>query len=178
MRATLSPRAGAGFTLIEILVVLVIIAVLTTIAVLSVGVLGGDRGLDSEGERFADVVAAALEQAGLEGRDFGIHFAPGGYEVLTYVTRRQRWESLSDDRLYAPHRLPSGVGVHLEIEGKQIEFTEDKPGAERVPQVLLFASGDASPYRLAFGRDGSNLTWRATGNADGTLTVSVAGAPP
>jgi general secretion pathway protein H len=178
MRASARPRAAAGFTLVEILVVLVIIAVLTTIAVLSIGVLGGDRGLDGEGERYADVAAAALEQAGLEGRDFGIHFGPGGYEVLTYVTRRQRWESVSDDRLYAPHRLPAGIAAHLEIEGKSIEFTEDKPGVERVPQVLLFASGDASPYRLAFGREGSELSWRVVGNADGTLTVTAAGASP
>ncbi len=45
-------RREAGFTLIEILVVVVIIAVMTTVAVLSVGVLGKDRGLDDEGDRF------------------------------------------------------------------------------------------------------------------------------
>ena len=174
MRAT----RRAGFTLIEILVVLVIIAVLTTVAILSIGVLGEDRGLDAEGERFSDVAAAATEQAQLEGRDFGIRFGETRYEILTYVTRRQRWESVIDDRLYAPHELPPGVAVRLELEGKLVQFVADKPGDVRVPQVILYSSGDVSPYRLSFGREGSELAWSVAGQADGTLVVTHPGAQP
>jgi general secretion pathway protein H len=165
----------AGFTLIEILVVLVIMAVLTTIAVLSIGVLGKDRGLEAEGERYTDVVAAALEQAQLEGRDFGIYFSTTRYEVLTYVMRRQRWESVEDDRLYAVHELPAGVTARLEIEGKPIQFAEDKPGQLHQPQVLLYSSGDASPYALAFSREGGDTNWSVVADADGTLTVTRPG---
>lgn len=178
MCAPAPPRRRAGFTLIEILVVLVIIAVLTSIAVLSVGVLGKDRGLETEGERYTDVYTAALEQAQLEGRDFGIRFAATRYEVLTYVARRDRWESVPDDRLYAAHELPPGVTARLEIEGKLIQFVEDKPGAVRVPQVLLYSSGDVSPYRLALGREGSEETWTVDGDADGTLKITKPGTPP
>ncbi len=178
MRAPVLTRRRAGFTLIEILVVLVIIAVLTSIAVLSVGVLGKDRGLETEGERYTDVVAAAEEQAQLEGRDFGIRFAASRYEVLTYVARRDRWESVADDRLYAVHELPAGVSARLEIEGRPIQFSEDKPGQVRVPQVLLYSSGDVSPYRLSFGRDGSAESWAVDGDADGTLKVTLPGATP
>jgi general secretion pathway protein H len=178
MRATAAARGGAGFTLLEILVVLVIIAVLTTVAVLSIGVLGQDRGLDTEGERYTDVAAAATEQAQLEGRDFGIYFAATHYEVLTYVARRQRWESVVDDRLYTTHELPAGVSTRLEIEGKVIQFEEEKPGAVHVPQVMLYSSGDASPYRLRFEREGSEVGWSVTGNADGTLAVTRPGNTP
>jgi general secretion pathway protein H len=172
------PSRRAGFTLIEILVVIVIIAVVTSIAVLSVGVLGKDRGLETEGDRYTDVAAAAMEQAQLEGRDFGIRFAASRYEVLTYVTRRQRWESVPDDRLYAVHELPTGVLAQLEIEGKPIVFAEDKPGEVRLPQVLLYSSGDVSPYRLSLGREGSEDTWSVDGDADGTLKVTRPGATP
>ena len=164
-----------GFTLVEILVVVVIMAVLTTVAVLSIGLLGGDRGLEAEGDRFADVVAAASEQSGLEGRDYGLWIGPDRYEVLAYVARRQRWETLPEDRLYEAHELPAGVVLHLEIEGKIVLLGRDKPDAPRVPQILLYASGDSSGYRLEFVRDGTDATLRVEGHADGTLSVTPPG---
>jgi len=164
-----------GFTLIEILVVLVIIAVLTTLAVMSVSVLGRDRELDTEGDRFTDVAAAGTEQSQLEGREFGIWFAANRYQVLAWVPQHRRWEDLPDDRLYEQHDLPPGVTVHLEIEGKQILFIE-KPNEPRVPQVMLYSSGDVSPYRLTLNREGSEQPWTVEAKPDGTLVVTRPGA--
>ena len=169
---------GRGFTLLEILVVVVIIAVVTVIAVLSVGVLGTDHGLETEGDRYTDTVAAATEQAGLEGRDFGIWFDPGRYEVLAYSRRRDRWEPLPDDRLYAAHELPAGVTMSLEIEGKTLLLGAEQANATRAPQVLLYAGGEASPYRLTLARDGTDSHFGVAGQADGTLVVTRPGASP
>jgi general secretion pathway protein H len=171
-------RRDAGFTLIEILVVVVIMAVMTTVAVLSLGVLGKDRGLDDEGDRFTDVVAAATEQAGLEGRDYGIWFGPDRYEVMAYVVRRQRWETVAEDRLYEVHELPGGLVPHLEIEGRPIMLLPEKPDTQQVPQVLIYAGGDSSSYRLQLTRDGTEATFVVESHADGTLSVTRPGATP
>ena len=170
-------RPARGFTLLEILVVVVIIAVLTTLAVMSVSVLGKDRELDSEGDRYTDVAAAALEQAQLEAREFGLRFTATGYQVLAYVPIHQRWEELPDDRLYARHELPAGVTARLEIEGKPVLFNA-KPTEQPVPQILLYSSGDASPYKLTLVREGSDTPWKVDGQADGTLVVTRPGATP
>jgi general secretion pathway protein H len=167
-----------GFTLLEVLVVVVIIAVMTTIAMLSIGVLGTDRELDAEGDRFSDVVAAATEQSQLEGRDFGIWFGPARYQVLTYVQRTQLWDSVADDRLYESHELPAGLQVAVELEGRPVPLGAEQPGTPRVPQVLLYSSGDASPYRLVLTRDGSESRWLVDGQPDGTLVVTRPGAAP
>lgn len=164
------PRARA-FTLLEILVVIVIIGVMTTLGVLSMGTLGQDRELDSEVDRYTDVVAAATEQAVLEGRDFGVHFTPEGYEVYTYSAERQRWETLADDRLYAAHEFPAGLSVALEIEGRQLQLGRERPDAPKTPQVLLFASGDVTPYVLTLAREDADRRVRITGAPDGTLEV-------
>jgi general secretion pathway protein H len=171
-------RAAAGFTLIEVLVVVVIIAVMTTVAMLSVGVLGKDRGLDDEGDRFTDVVAAATEQAGLEGRDYGIWFGPDRYQVMAYVARRQRWETVPDDRLYDAHELPAGMAPQLEIEGRPVMLVPERPDTPTVPQVLIYAGGDASGYRLQLTREGSEVRYTVEGRADGTLVVTRPGATP
>lgn len=176
-RATARAARARGFTLLEILVVLVIVAVMATIAVLAVGTLGQDREIEGEIDRYTDVAAAALEQAQLEGRDFGIWVGPASYEVLVYEPVKQAWESLADDRLLGAHELPAGLAFTLEIEGKALQLGVEKPDAPRVPQVLLYASGDASPYRLAMARDTSPPT-RIDGAADGTLQITKPESAP
>ena len=164
-----------GFTLLEILIVLVIIAVMTTVAVLSIGVLGGDRGLEDEGDRYTDVVAAASQQAELEGRDYGIWVGPGRYRVYAFSVPKQLWETLPEDRLYEEHELPSGITLELEIEGRPVALGLEKPNVPRVPQVFLFASGDSAPYRLSLTRDAGDAKWLVDGQADGTLVVTHPG---
>lgn len=179
-----SVRVGAeqararGFTLLEILVVLVIITVLTTLAVFSIGVLGVDRGLETEGERYTDVVAAATEAAQLEGRDYGIWFGPGVYQVMVHAEREQLWNTAEDDRLYQAHDLPPGVTERLQIEGRLVPAGSTATDKPRVPQVMLFASGDTSPYHLEFSRDGTPSVWQVDGQADGTLVVKLPQKPP
>ncbi len=49
-------RASRGFTLIELMVVMVIISVLIGLAVLSTGFASTSRELDSEAERLAGLI--------------------------------------------------------------------------------------------------------------------------
>jgi general secretion pathway protein H len=170
MRPASAGRDG-GFTLLEILVVVVIIAVMTTIGVLSMGTLGTDREIDAELERYADALEAAHEQAQLEGRDYGVRFLPGSYEILAYAPDRQRWESVAEDRLYERHEFPDGLQLRLEIEGKVLQLGADPPTAPAVPQVVLFASGDVSPYRVLLQREGVDRTVTVEGRPDGTLEI-------
>ena len=50
------PSSSRGFTLIEILVVVIIVATVVSIALLSVSVGGDDAELDREGRRLASLI--------------------------------------------------------------------------------------------------------------------------
>ena len=65
---------AAGFTLLELLVVVFIIGIMATMFTLSVGVAGGtDRELRRETERLQTLLALALEDASFQSRELGLH---------------------------------------------------------------------------------------------------------
>lgn len=174
-------RSGArvrGFTLIEILVVLVIIVVMSAAALYRITIAGVDRGLELEGDRLGDVINAATQQSGLEGRDLGLRLLPDRYDVLAYSALRNEWQPVTDDRLFESHSIPDGVHMTLELEGKPTVLKPPADGEPIQPQVIVSAAGDTSTYRLILSRDGSDLTFTIEGLADGTLKTLRPGQTP
>jgi len=160
-----------GFTLIEILVVVVIIALMAAVMTVAVGALGGDSEIGQEADRIADVLAVTLEQAELEGRDYGLRVEPDGYEVMVFDGRRG-WTPAGGDRWFERHGLPAGLSVSLEAEGRRILLRKSETPEARLPQVIAFSSGDVTPYRITLTRSSSGATQTVEGTFDGTIEVS------
>jgi general secretion pathway protein H len=158
-------------TLIEILVVVVIIGIIVAAVTVAVGALGSDREIEEEAQRIADVVAVTLEQAELEGRDYGLRIEPARYEVMLFDGRRQGWRGVEDDRWLAGHDLPPGLSMELEIEGRRALLKPVEMAEEPVPQVLVGASGDVVPYRLSLLRSASGARITLVGGPDGAIEL-------
>ena len=170
------PRAPSvsGFTLLEVLVVLVIIGIITAMAVVSTSVLGGDRQLDEEAQRLQAVLAQAREESMLDGRDVGLRVDRQGYDFLRFNGRVGAWELIAGDALLRERELPGGVNASLRLESRDVELapraspTEDLPPQ---PQVVVMASGDVIPFELLLRRDGSDEVRRIAGTVDGVFEV-------
>ena len=167
----MSGARQCGFTLIEVLVVVVIIALMAAVMTVAVGALGGDREIEEETDRIADVVAVTLEQAELEGRDYGLRIEPDGYEVMVFDGRRG-WTPAGGDRWFEWHALPPGLSVSLESEGRRILLRKADTPEYRLPQVVTFSSGDVTPYRITLTRSTSGVSNAVEGAFDGTIEVS------
>jgi general secretion pathway protein H len=165
-----APRSR-GFTLIEILVVVVIIGVMVMAVTVAVGALGGDREIEDEAQRIADVVAVTLDQAELEGRDYGLRIEPARYEVMVFDGRQQRWRSVGDDRWFEAHDLPPGLAVVLEVEGRRVLLKPAETLEEPQPQIFVAASGEVVPYRLSLERSATGARLTLLGSADGAIEL-------
>ena len=115
-----------GFTLVEILVVVTIIAVVTAGIVLSVSVTGRDRDLERESDRLLALFKYVREQAELQTREYGIMFQDDGYEFLTYDTRRDTWRSVFEDDALRARRLPDGLGFRLSVDARPVVLNRPK----------------------------------------------------
>jgi len=172
-----------GFTLVEILVVVVIIAIIISLAVLSIGVTGRDSQLDEESRRIEGLVGLLHERALLEGRDFGLRIEPAAYEFVVYEPRRDRWLALDRDSEFRHRDLPKGLSFQLQLDSqvvvlKPIDRNLASDAPPPAPQVAIAASGEGTPFRLTLSRDGTQAKASVDGDALGKITrISTDQAP-
>jgi general secretion pathway protein H len=160
-----------GFTLVEILVVMLIITVVISLTVLSVTSTGRDSQLDDESRRIEGLVGMLHERALLEGRDFGLRIEPAAYEFVVYDTRRDRWLMLDQEREFRHRDLPKGISFQLQLDSQTVVI---KPidrnlssGAPPNPQIAIAASGEGTPFRLILQRDATQAKAAVDGDALG-----------
>ena len=147
-------RAGAGFTLIEILAVVAIIGIMSAVMFLSLSSRGRDPDLQREGDRLFALVNYAREQAELQTREYGVMFSDDGYEFLTYDNRRGQWRGLFEDDALAARRLPYGLTVALSIEARPVSFARAQNSKDKTPQVMIYSNGDLTTFAATLQRDG------------------------
>jgi general secretion pathway protein H len=165
---------AAGFTLLELLVVVVIIGIVTSMAVISVRVLGGDHEMDQEAARLRAVIIQAREDAMLQGQDVGLRVDARGYDFLRYDTRNERWLIVSDDPLLRERLLPDGLFAALTMETRDVKLPvrAAPTGTDQyTPQIVVQASGDLVPFEVILTRDGTEESRRITGSIDGAVSV-------
>ena len=168
--------AARGFTLVEILVVLVIIAIVISFAVLNIGVTGRDGALDEESRRIEGLMGLLQERAVLEGRDFGLLVEPAAYQFVVYRARRQRWENFDEEREFRRRELPAGLAFELQLDSRKVIIKPRDPkvksdAATVGPQIIIAASGEGTPFKLVLQRTGTPN--RAILNADATGKLTV-----
>lgn len=156
----------SGFSLIEILVVIIIIGIVSSVALLSLGVLGDDRELRTEARRIQTLLEVAQDEAVLQGREFGIELMRSSLRFVEYDPFLNQWNALIGDDTLRLRQLPDGVEFDLFLEDRRVllEFDAadfDGPGeaANRAisktyaPHVLIFSSGDVMPFELHIVRE-------------------------
>jgi general secretion pathway protein H len=164
-----------GFTLVEILVVVVIMAVVISLAVLSIGVTGRDAQLDEETRRIEGLVGLLHERALLEGRDFGLRIEPTAYEFVVYEAARDRWLAMDQEHEFRHRELPKGLSFQLQLDSqtvvlKAIDRNLPSDQALPTPQVAIAASGEGTPFRLTLLREETNAKASVDGDALGKIS--------
>jgi len=128
----------SGFTLLEIMLVIVIMAV-TAMMVAPSYFSAISVSVDDEGRRLAQALRLASEEATLSGKMFRVRFRQHSYQFQS-VDQAGEWQSLQQAP-YQQYKLAEGVQI-IEVRPSAPlteQADEGKKGAEAVLADVLFA---------------------------------------
>lgn len=131
---------AAGFTLLELLVVVALIAIISGAAVIGMGAIGAGPQ-QREAQRFALVWNALCEETAVDARALGLALSERGYQAVQ-PGRGKLWRA-TPGALYEYHELPAGLSLRL--SGPEREVIEQPGGSlPAQPQLLCLPGSGAN----------------------------------
>ncbi|MCL1050304.1 type II secretion system minor pseudopilin GspH [Shewanella abyssi] len=164
-----SPRVAqarqAGFTLMEVLLVVLLMGLAASAVTLSMGGASQQKGLERLAVQFMMSAEMVLDETVLSGQFIGIVVEKDSYEYV-YYDEEGKWKRLEQDRLLSARQMEPGIELHLVLDGLPLVQDDeeddswfDEPLIEKSaddkkkypePQILLFPSGEMSAFELSF----------------------------
>lgn len=177
-----------GFTLLELLVVVVIVAILFTYTALAIRTDSPADTIKKEALRMERLVQLALEESILRGEEYGIEIFLDGYRFLHFT--EDQWQPISGDKILRQRELPPDMELEMRLEDTEIvidfkadqiadqqfsldsEDEEDKKQLQ--PQIFLLSSGEITPeFDLRFYTLGVEQSYFVKGSFDGSVEMKA-----
>ncbi|MGY5451710.1 type II secretion system minor pseudopilin GspH [Agarivorans sp. MS3-6] len=178
-----------GFTLLEVILVLLLMSIGIYSVVMSVSGTSEQKVIEQQAKRLAALVQYAQERALLTGYDYGVFSDAESYQFVRM--EKQRWVKI-EDRIFKPQtfELPYFLELNLEDTDQQEQsfgtgslgfednslfekdFITEEVTQSIIPQVLVLSSGEVTPFTLIFAYEDSNNRWAVSSDDLGQLSIS------
>lgn len=155
-----------GFSLIEILVVLLIVGITMGFAMMAFGDFGETRRITVTAEQFIQYVKLAQQQAILETRTLGIAFNNNSYQVL-HLSQQGNWSPMGDKHIFHRQQFPKELSYRF----------RNTIIKHRTPQIIINASGDMTAFTLDFGTNKQTVIATISGASNGAITIQTNKSP-
>jgi general secretion pathway protein H len=166
-------RAAAGFTLLEILVVIVIVGILTGTVLLGFSGAESEQGLKGAAQRLAVRIELARQHALQRNREWGIYVDKDQYRFAEFDPESGKWVERTG-RPFEQNDLPEAVELRLQSEGiGELPFADGKD----LPQIVVFSSGEITPFTIYLEPDWDAPRWQVSSDGIARTQANREGDP-
>lgn len=159
--------AQYGFTLIEILVVLVILTIIVTAAAISVGQKLTQYHAKTIASQLKTVIPLVAQEALLQSATYGLMVTEHQYQIFQFT--HNNWQPLSQP-LFRKSNPTADINLALELNGNLVKMPPNvSPPA---PQILFSNSGDVTPFILLITTRHGTVIYKIQGDANGIITAT------
>lgn len=158
-----------GFTLLEVLVVVLLVGIISSIAMLGLNAGGDERRMRDESDRLVALLLQVGSEAVMQNQEYGLKITDTGYVFLCLDEVKLRWKPCTGDDTLRERNMPEGLEIHVLRESSlqlpesadsktaENKAADDKPAGDKdedapgkdgpriYPDLLLLSSGEASP---------------------------------
>ncbi|NOQ77640.1 MAG: type II secretion system minor pseudopilin GspH [Methylococcaceae bacterium] len=156
-----------GFTLLELLVVLVIIGLFSGLVMMSV-TPNDNQAVHREAKRFMHIIQLAQDEAIMQGVELGVTVQSDRY----FFSRLQenQWLPLTGDAHLMEYELNPSVTMTIEVEDEMVvqEINEDV----FLPAIMVLSSGELTAFKLSlFNQTTPERMFQIIGQENGQLSL-------
>lgn len=166
-------RRATGFTLLELMVVMVLIGIIFSFATLSMRGDDVSELMKQESQRMETLINLASDEAVIRGEELALRFRDHGYEFL--LLGNDGWQTVNDG-LLKDYAMPADIELRLDVSGDLPVLTrqedEEKDRAESPPQVFILSSGEVTPFSVLFQSRLSKREYLLDTSVLGAITVT------
>ena len=179
-RGVAPSRHRAGFTLLEILLVVTIIGILASVVVLGATDVGRQRTVRAEAERLALAVELARDEARVRNEVWGLLVDGGSYRFQRYDQAREVWHDV-ERREYGTDATERGIEFSVGAAGNRPDAAAsdfpwevqgrangqnpnaalDSARGERPPDVVIYPGGELTPFEISVTGGDAYAAWVA-----------------
>jgi len=140
------PKAQAGFTLLEVMVVISIIGISLGLITLAINPTDYRRNLEKEARNFQNVVKLIVDEAIFKQKEIGIKVYDDHISFLGLDPKTNVWQAIADDDVYEDYYFPAYIETTLEMEDVEIFLNPEDEVERKIASIDPGApAGDRRP---------------------------------